>query len=89
MTGGEHYVSVREGFTKAWRTARAATVGMGMYLILFALTVLIADAWSIVNVIQSSADTERKVLWTVSVIAVPVFGFIFWYFRGPKTAGKG
>jgi len=60
-----------------------------MYLILFALTVLIADVWSVVNVIQSSADTGKKVLWTVSVIIVPVLGFIFWYFLGPKTAGKG
>ena len=59
------------------------------YLILFALTVLIADAWSIVNVIRSREDTRRKVLWTVSVIIVPVLGFVFWYFLGPKTAGKG
>jgi len=58
-------------------------------MILFALTVLIADVWSIVNVIQSGADTGRKVRWTVSVIIVPVFGFILWYFLGPKTAGKG
>jgi len=59
-----------------------------MYLILFALTVLIADVWSVVNVIQSRVDTGKKVLWTVSVIIVPVLGFIFWYFLGPKTAGK-
>jgi hypothetical protein len=59
------------------------------YLILFALTVLIADVWSIVNVIHSTADTGRKVLWTISVIIVPVLGFVLWYFLGPKTAGKG
>jgi hypothetical protein len=43
----------------------------------------------IVNVFQSSADTGKKVLWTVLVIILPVLGFILWYFLGPKTAGKG
>jgi hypothetical protein len=53
---------------------------------LFGLVVLIADVWAIVNVFQSSADTGRKVLWTVLVIILPVLGFILWYFMGPKTA---
>jgi len=52
---------------------------------LFGLIVLIADVWAIVNVFQSSADTGKKVLWTVLVIILPVFGFILWYFIGPKT----
>jgi hypothetical protein len=56
---------------------------------LFGLIVLIADVWSIVNVFQSSADTGKKVLWTVLVIILPVLGFVLWYFMGPKTAGKG
>ena len=55
---------------------------------LFGLIVLIADVWAIVNVFQSSADTGKKVLWTVLVIILPVLGFILWYFLGPKTAGK-
>jgi len=49
------------------------------------LIVLIADVWAIVNVFQSSADTGKKVLWTVLVIILPVLGFILWYFLGPKT----
>jgi hypothetical protein len=52
---------------------------------LFGLIVLIADVWAIVNVFQSSADTGRKVLWTVLIIILPVLGFILWYFLGPKT----
>jgi hypothetical protein len=56
---------------------------------LFGLIVLIADVWAIVNVFQSSADTGKKVLWTVLVIILPVLGFILWYFLGPKTADKG
>ena len=53
------------------------------------LIVLIADVWAIVNIFQSTADTGKKVLWTVLVIILPVLGFILWYFLGPKTAGKG
>ena len=51
----------------------------------FGLIILIADVWAIVNIFQSSADTGRKVLWTVLVILLPVLGFILWYFLGPKT----
>ena len=54
---------------------------------LWGLLVLIADVWAIVNILQSSADTARKVLWTVLVVVLPVLGFLLWYFLGPK-AGK-
>ena len=49
------------------------------------LIVLVADVWAIVNIFQSSADTLRKVVWTVLVIVLPVLGFILWYFLGPKS----
>jgi len=49
------------------------------------LIVLIADVWAIVNIFQSSADTGRKVLWTVLVILLPVLGFIVWLIAGPRT----
>jgi hypothetical protein len=49
------------------------------------LIVLVADVWALINIFQSSADTGKKVLWTVIVIVLPVLGFILWYFMGPKT----
>ena len=49
------------------------------------LIVLVADIWAIVNIFQSSASTEKKVLWTVVVIILPVLGFILWFFFGPRT----
>jgi hypothetical protein len=52
---------------------------------LFGILVLIADVWAIVNIMQSSAETGHKVLWTVLVILLPILGFILWYFMGPKT----
>ena len=35
---------------------------------LWSILVLIADIWAIVNIFQSAASTERKVLWTVLVV---------------------
>ena len=52
---------------------------------LWGLIVLVADIWAIVNIFQSNASTEKKVLWTVIVIILPVLGFILWFFLGPKT----
>ena len=49
------------------------------------LVVLVADVWAIVNILQSSADTAKKVLWAVLVMVLPVVGFIIWYLAGPKT----
>jgi hypothetical protein len=52
---------------------------------LWGLLVLIADVWAIVNIMQSSDDTAKKVLWTVLVIVLPLLGFIIWLVAGPKT----
>ena len=52
---------------------------------LWGLLLLIADIWAIVNIIQSSADTGRKVLWIVLVLVLPLFGLILWFFLGPRT----
>ena len=47
-----------------------------------------ADIWAIVNIVQSSAKTEVKILWVVIVVLLPVVGVVLWYFLGPKT-GRG
>jgi succinate dehydrogenase/fumarate reductase cytochrome b subunit len=52
---------------------------------LWGVLILIADVWAIVNILQSQADTAKKVLWTVLVIVLPVLGFILWFFLGPRT----
>jgi len=52
---------------------------------LWSLLVLIADIYAIVNIFQSSASTDKKVLWTVLVIILPVLGFIIWLLAGPRT----
>jgi succinate dehydrogenase/fumarate reductase cytochrome b subunit len=52
---------------------------------LFGLLLLIGDVWAIVNILQSAASTDRKVLWTVLVILLPLLGFLIWLFAGPRT----
>ena len=52
---------------------------------LWGLIVLAADIWAIVNIFQSGATTQAKVLWTLLVLLLPVVGFIIWFFAGPKT----
>jgi hypothetical protein len=49
------------------------------------LIVLIADVWALVNILQSGAGTDRKVIWTLVVVILPLLGFILWYFLGPKS----
>lgn len=50
----------------------------------FGLLLLVADIWAIVNVVQSSADTLKKVLWIVAILILPVVGLIAWFFFGPR-----
>ncbi len=52
---------------------------------LWGIVLLVADVWAIVNIFQSSASTERKVLWTVLVVLLPLVGFIAWLIAGPRT----
>lgn len=51
---------------------------------LFALLVLIADIWAILNIFQSSESNGSKALWIAFVIVFPVIGFVVWYVAGPK-----
>ena len=53
---------------------------------LFAILVLAADVWAILNVFQSSESTGSKALWTVLILVLPLLGFVIWYFAGPKSA---
>ena len=47
------------------------------------LLILIADIYAIVKIVQSSADTVKKVIWVLVVLIFPVIGLVAWYFMGP------
>ena len=47
--------------------------------------ILIADIWAIINIFQSSASNEKKLLWTLVVVLLPLLGLILWFFLGPRN----
>ena len=49
------------------------------------LLILIGDIWAIINIIQSSASSEKKLLWIVAVVLLPLLGLILWFFLGPRS----
>jgi hypothetical protein len=51
---------------------------------LFGLLVLVGDIWAIINIFQSSISNERKLLWIVVVVLLPVLGLILWFALGPR-----
>jgi len=49
------------------------------------LLILICDVWAIISIFQSGASNEKKALWIVLVVLLPVVGLILWYFLGPRS----
>jgi hypothetical protein len=42
------------------------------------LMILALDIWAIVNIIQGRGPTDRKVLWIVVILVLPVIGLVLW-----------
>jgi succinate dehydrogenase/fumarate reductase cytochrome b subunit len=51
---------------------------------LWALLVLAGDIWAIINILQSSVSNEKKLIWVIAVVLLPLLGLILWYFLGPR-----
>lgn len=51
---------------------------------LLGLLILVADIWAIITIFQSGASNEKKALWIVLVVLLPVLGLILWFFLGPR-----
>jgi hypothetical protein len=54
------------------------------YNSLWGLLILAGDIWAIINIFQSSVSNEKKLLWTLVVVLLPVLGLILWFFLGPR-----
>jgi hypothetical protein len=57
---------------------------MNMGYSLWGVLVLIGDIWAIINILQSSASNEKKLLWVIVVVLLPLIGLILWFFLGPR-----
>ena len=56
---------------------------------LIGLLVLVGDVWAIINIFQSSASNEKKLVWIVAVVLLPVLGLVLWFFLGPRRGRSG
>jgi hypothetical protein len=48
------------------------------------LLILIGDVWAVINILQSASSMEKKLLWTIIVLLLPLLGLILWFFLGPR-----
>ena len=58
---------------------------MNMGYSVWGVLVLIGDIWAIINILQSSASNEKKLLWVIVVVLLPLIGLILWFFLGPRN----
>jgi len=52
---------------------------------LWGLLILAGDIWAVINILQSSASNEKKLLWILVVVLLPLLGLILWFFLGPRS----
>jgi len=55
---------------------------------LWGLLILAGDIWAIVSILQSSVSNEKKLIWVVAVVLLPLLGLILWLFLGPGAPGQ-
>jgi hypothetical protein len=48
--------------------------------------ILIGDIWAIINILKSPASNEKKLIWVIAVMLLPLLGLILWYILGPREA---
>ena len=58
-------------------------MGIGIHGI-WGVLLLAGDIWAIINISQSAASNEKKMIWIVAVILLPLLGLVLWYFLGPR-----
>lgn len=51
---------------------------------LLGLLILAGDIWAIINISQSAVSNEKKLIWIIAVVLLPLLGLILWYFLGPR-----
>ena len=52
------------------------------------LVILVFDIIAIASVIGGSSSTERKALWTIAIVLLPVLGMILYFIMGRNRQDK-
>ena len=55
---------------------------MGRFI---SLVILIIDVIAIFDIVNSSKSTQKKVLWTIALVFLPILGPLLWYLLGKKS----
>ncbi len=48
------------------------------------LLILIIDIVVVLDILKSNKDNEKKMLWIIAVVFLPVFGPVLYYFIGQR-----
>jgi hypothetical protein len=51
---------------------------------LISLLILVIDVIVIVDIVKSNKDTEKKILWIIAVVLLPVLGPLLYYILGNR-----
>jgi hypothetical protein len=52
---------------------------------LLSLIILVIDVVVIIDVVRSHKDSEKKILWVIAVVFLPVLGPVLWYLWGSRN----
>ncbi|TGD72561.1 hypothetical protein E4634_13630 [Mangrovimicrobium sediminis] len=55
---------------------------------IFGFLIFVADIWAIINILGSSADNVKKLLWILLVLFLPLLGVVIWFFAGPRSSSR-
>lgn len=53
---------------------------------LLGIVILVLDIIAILDIVKSSRDTGKKVLWTLLVVFLPFVGMLIYFLVGKKKA---
>ncbi|HEY0743897.1 MAG TPA: PLD nuclease N-terminal domain-containing protein [Chryseosolibacter sp.] len=51
---------------------------------LLSFLILVIDILVIIDILRSNKDTERKILWIIAVVFLPILGPILYFYIGRK-----
>ncbi|MCB2042115.1 MAG: PLDc N-terminal domain-containing protein, partial [Rhodoferax sp.] len=49
----------------------------------------VGDIWAVINIFQSTVSNEKKLIWIVAVVLLPLLGLALWFFLGPRAGKSG
>jgi hypothetical protein len=77
-------------FDQPLRRAREERAMMNFgYHSIWGVLILAGDIWAIINIFQSAVSNEKKLIWILVVVLLPLLGLILWYFLGPREGARG